>query len=52
MNLLSLDTIVVKPDSGERPKNAVVLLHGYGGSGKDISVLANYWKRFLPSTIF
>ena len=52
MNLLSLDTIVVKPDSGERPQNAVVLLHGYGGSGKDISVLANYWKRFLPSTIF
>ena len=52
MNLLSLDTVVVEPDSGERPKNAVVLLHGYGGSGKDISVLANYWKRFLPNTIF
>ena len=36
MNLLCLDTIVVEPNLGERPKNAVVFLHGYGGSGKDI----------------
>ena len=52
MNLLCLDTIVVEPNLGERPKNAVVFLHGYGGSGKDMNILANYWKRFLPSTIF
>ena len=52
MNLLCLDTIVIEPNLGERPKNVVVLLHGYGGSGKDISILANYWKRFLPNTIF
>jgi phospholipase/carboxylesterase len=30
----------------------VILLHGYGGDGKDISMLALNWKRFLPNTIF
>lgn len=29
-----------------------MLLHGYGGDAQDISVLANYWKRFLPDTLF
>jgi len=28
------------------------LLHGYGGDGKDISMLTLHWKRFLPNTIF
>ena len=32
--------------------NAVILLHGYGGDGKDISMLTLGWKRFLPNTIF
>tara|TARA_B100000787_G_scaffold166026_1_gene150661 strand:+ start:530 stop:1138 length:609 start_codon:yes stop_codon:yes gene_type:complete len=31
---------------------AVILLHGYGGDGKDISMLTLNWKRFLPNTIF
>ena len=26
--------------------------HGYGGDGKDISMLTLNWKRFLPNTIF
>ena len=52
MNSFSFETLVIDPYSGDRPKNAVILLHGYGGDGKDISVLANYWKRFLPNTIF
>ena len=30
----------------------VILLHGYGGDGKDISMLTLNWKRFLPNTIF
>ena len=33
-------------------KMLVILLHGYGGDGKDISMLALNWKRFLPNTIF
>ncbi len=46
----SLNTITV--NSKSELKNIVILCHGYGGDGKDISVLANYWKNFLPSTLF
>ena len=52
MSLFCLDTTIIQPISGQKPKNAILLLHGYGGDGKDISELANYWKRFLPDTIF
>ena len=48
----SLNTIVLKPISKNKPKNAVILCHGYGGDGKDISILANYWRAYLPDTIF
>ena len=47
---LSLDTTTIKPD--EEIKSAVILLHGYGGDGKDISMLSLNWKRHLPNTIF
>jgi phospholipase/carboxylesterase len=46
----SLDTTIIKPD--EEIKSAVILLHGYGGDGKDISMLSLNWKRHLPNTIF
>ena len=48
----SLNTIVLEPLSKNKPKNAVILCHGYGGDGNDISILANYWKAYLPDTIF
>ncbi len=48
----SLNTIILEPLSKEKPKNAVVLCHGYGGDGKDISILASYWRAHLPETIF
>ena len=47
---LSLDTTIIKPN--EEIKSAVILLHGYGGDGKDISMLSLNWKRHLPNTIF
>ena len=47
-----LDTTFIKPDSNNEIKNAIVLLHGYGGDGKDISTLSMNWKRHLPNTIF
>ena len=47
-----LTTTIVKPEKNVVIKNAVVLLHGYGGDGKDISTLTLNWKRFLPNTIF
>ena len=48
----SLNTIVLEPLSKNKPKNAVILCHGYGGDGNDISILANYWRAHLPDTIF
>ena len=48
----SLNTIVLEPSSKAKPKNAVILCHGYGGDGKDISILASYWRTYLPDTIF
>ena len=44
----SLNTIVLEPLSKNKPKNAVILCHGYGGDGNDISILANYWRAHLP----
>ena len=48
----SLNTIVLDPASKNKPQNAVILCHGYGGDGKDISILASYWRAHLPDTIF
>mgnify|MGYP001322118972 FL=1 len=48
----SLKSIIIDPISKEKPESAVILCHGYGGDGKDISILANYWKNYLPKTIF
>ena len=47
----SLDTKIIKPEKNNI-KNAVILLHGYGGDGNDISAITLNWKRFLPETIF
>ena len=47
-----LDTKIIKPENDIAIKNAVILLHGYGGDGNDISMLTLNWKRFLPNTIF
>ena len=47
-----LDTIIIKPENSKEIKSAIILLHGYGGDGKDISVLSLNWKRYLPNTIF
>ena len=48
----SLNTTVIKPENNEDVQNAVILLHGYGGDGKDISMLTLNWKRFLKNTVF
>tara|TARA_B100000780_G_scaffold191167_1_gene134631 strand:+ start:161 stop:820 length:660 start_codon:yes stop_codon:yes gene_type:complete len=47
-----LTTTIIKPENDILIKHAVILLHGYGGDGKDISLLSLNWKRFLPNTIF
>jgi len=47
-----LDSIIIKPEDNAEIKNAIILLHGYGGDGNDISMLSLNWKRHLPNTIF
>jgi phospholipase/carboxylesterase len=47
-----LDSTIIVPEKNEDIKNAIILLHGYGGDGKDISMLCNNWKRHMPNTVF
>ena len=47
-----LTTTVILPEKNIPINQAVILLHGYGGDGKDISMLTLNWKRFLPNAIF
>ena len=47
-----LDTTLIKPEKNQQIKSAIILLHGYGGDGKDISMLTLNWKKHLPNTIF
>ena len=47
-----LDSTILKPKRNVDINNAIVLLHGYGGDGKDISMLSLNWQRHMPNTIF
>jgi len=47
-----LESTIIHPEKNVDINNAVVLLHGYGGDGKDISMLPLNWKRHMPNTIF
>ena len=48
----SLNTSIIKSEKNISITSAIILLHGYGGSGKDISMITLNWKRFLPNTVF
>ena len=52
MTSYNLEVISISPLLKNKPKQVVVLCHGYGGDGRDISVLATNWQRFLPEAIF
>ena len=47
-----LEATSISPLSKNKPRQAIILCHGYGGDGKDISALAINWQRFLPDAIF
>ena len=47
-----LNSTIIRPENNLEIKNAIILLHGYGGDGKDISTLSLNWKRHLPNTLF
>jgi phospholipase/carboxylesterase len=52
MTNFNLTGTTIMPVSKNKPKQAIILCHGYGGDGKDISVLAINWQRFLPDAAF
>ncbi len=52
MTSYNLEVTSVFPFSKNKPQQIVVMCHGYGGDGRDISVLATNWQRFLPDAIF
>ncbi|PSJ40410.1 alpha/beta hydrolase [Allosphingosinicella deserti] len=42
----------LQPLSGSKPKQIVLLLHGYGSSGADLIALAPHWRQALPDALF
>ena len=48
----SLNTTVIEPEENGKIENILVLLHGYGGDGKDISSLALNMRRHIKKTVF
>ena len=47
-----LNSKIIESEKKDKIKNAIILLHGYGGDGADISSIAFNWKRFIDDTIF
>ena len=47
-----LNTTIIEPEEKDTINHAIILLHGYGGDAKDITMLTLNWKRFLKNTIF
>ena len=52
MTNYNLEVTSIFPLSKNKPRQVIILFHGYGGDGKDISQLAINWQRFLPDAIF
>ena len=46
------DVTTISSFSKNKPKQIIILCHGYGGDGQDISALALNWRRFLPDAVF
>ncbi len=51
-DVLELSGPTQKPFSGGRPKQLVVLLHGYGSDGNDLIGLAPHWAQMMPDAEF
>ena len=51
MTSYNLETTSIPPLSKNKPKQVIVLCHGYGGDGQDISYLAGNWQRFFHITL-
>ena len=51
MTNFSLKCEIINPINNEDIKKVIILLHGYGGDGKDISMLSYNWIRYLKNTL-
>ena len=47
-----LNSRIIESEKKNEIKNAIILLHGYGGDGADISSIAYTWRRFIDNTVF
>jgi phospholipase/carboxylesterase len=47
-----LDGPRLEPAGGRKPRQLVILLHGYGSSGSDLIQLAPLWQAALPEAAF
>lgn len=50
--MTTLNHYIQKPQSEDKPKQIIVLLHGYGSNGRDLISLAPYWASAVPDAIF
>jgi phospholipase/carboxylesterase len=50
--MTKLNGPMLLPKSGGKPKQVVVLLHGYGSDGNDLIGLAPHWQYVLPDALF
>ena len=51
-DILELSGPMLKPRTGGKPKQLVVLLHGYGSDGNDLIGLAPHWAPLVPDAEF
>ena len=51
-DLIDLSGPSFGPAAGAKPRQLVMLLHGYGADGNDLLGLAPHWARLLPNTEF
>ena len=47
-----LESTIIKPEKDKEINNAILLLHGYGGDGKDISVLIKLEKTHAKYNLY
>ena len=50
--MTTLSGPMLAPPSGNPPRQAVVLLHGYGADGNDLIDLGRHWAQTLPDALF
>lgn len=50
--MTTLSGPMLAPADGGTPRQAVVLLHGYGADGTDLITLGRHWQAIMPGALF